>query len=353
MRTVDDPDFAALSRGRQLGRLRHLGRAALTRYGVSEARLTLLRHEHNTTFRVDSAAAAYLLRINRPGVYTPAVVESELTWLVALERDTDLGVPEPVAARDGSLLVVARADGVPEPRSCVLLRWLDGRFVDRRLAPAHLRRIGVLAARLQEHAASWTPPSGFRRPRVDTLTGAAKAASAASSARAAMGREHPSLEDGERAIELVETLVSRADAATVARALDVVRGTTSELERDGDAFGLLHGDLHYENVLFKDSAARAIDFDDCGWGFFLYDLAVALREVEDRPEYDRLQDALLEGYAGVRPLPEGHARHLAALNVLRRLQILMWILESRAHAAFRDAWRTWAREELDALALVA
>jgi hypothetical protein len=26
--------------------------------------------------------------------------------------------------------------------------------------------------------------------------------------------------------------------------------------------------------------------------------------------------------------------------------MLLWILESREHAAFRNTWRTWAREEL-------
>ena len=36
--------------------------------------------------------------------------------------------------------------------------------------------------------------------------------------------------------------------------------------------------------------------------------------------------------------------------MLRRMQMLMWALESREHAAFRDTWRVWAREELDGIA---
>jgi Ser/Thr protein kinase RdoA (MazF antagonist) len=347
---VNESDFLALSRRRQLGRLRRLGRAALASYGIQEARLTLLRHEHNTTFRVDSPGGAYLLRVNRYGAYTPEIVESELCWLRALGTDTDLHVPEPVAARNGSLVVVARDRGVPEPRACVVLRWLDGRFVDRRLAPAHMRRIGALAGGLQEHAERWRPPPGFVRPRVDTLTTAAKRHSAASSAVAARGADQPTLEDGDRALELVETLVSPMDSATVSRALEVVRTTMRELGRQDGTFGLVHGDLHHENVLFRGREACAIDFDDCGWGFHLYDLAVTLWEVEDRPRYDELRDALLEAYAERRPLPRDHETHLRALCLLRRLQILLWILESREHAAFRDGWRRWAREELDGIA---
>ena len=44
--------------------------------------------------------------------------------------------------------------------------------------------------------------------------------------------------------------------------------------------------------------------------------------------------------------------HLSALFVLRRMQIVLWVLESRDHMAFRDVWQRWARDELDAIATV-
>ena len=343
--------FTSLGRLAQLSRLRRLGRAALAGYGIHDARLSLLRHEQNTTFRVDAHGGPYVLRINRPVVHTPETIGSEMAWLRALRRDTDLGVPEPVPARDGSLAVVARDPGVPEPHVCVLLRWLDGRFVDRGLTPAHLRRVGTLTARLHEYGASWSPPSGFLRPRVDTLTDTGKVASMAPSASDARHGVHPSRQDSDPGVALVEALVSIADAALFAEALEIVQATMRQLEETG-AFGVIHGDLHYENFLFHHSEARAIDFDDCGWGFHLYDLAVTLWELAGRPRYDELREALLEGYAQVRPLPNDHATHLDALFILRRLQFLLWVLESRDHAAFRDDWRETARGELDALGVV-
>ncbi|MGI8586394.1 MAG: hypothetical protein ACR2M0_01715 [Chloroflexia bacterium] len=36
------------------------------------------------------------MRITRPGKSTVAEVQSELAWLVALNRDTELVVPDPV-----------------------------------------------------------------------------------------------------------------------------------------------------------------------------------------------------------------------------------------------------------------
>jgi Ser/Thr protein kinase RdoA (MazF antagonist) len=344
--------FASLSRRGQLLRLRRVGRTALASYGLEDARLTLQRHEQNTTFRVDARGGSYLLRINRPRVHTPDTIGSEMAWLSALRRDTDLGVPEPVAARDGSLVVVARDPGVPEPHSCVLLHWLDGRFMNQRLAPVHLWRVGALVAQLQEHAVTWTPPFGFLRPRVDTLTNDAKLESTAPSAALARHGDHPTPEDGDRALQLVEALVSTDDAALFATGLEIVWATTRALAEETGAFGLIHGDLHYENFLFHRGEARAIDFDDCGWGFHLYDLAVTLWELEGRPRYGELRDALLDAYAQFRRLPEDHAIHLRALFILRRMQMLLWVLESRDHAAFRDEWQPWARAELDAIATV-
>ncbi len=269
---------------------------ALARYDLEDARLTLLQHEQNTTFRVDARGGRYLLRITRPGVHTPDTIGSEMSWLNALRRDTGLGVPEPVTVRDGSVVVVTRR-GVLEPHLCVLLHWLDGRFSNARLTPAAVQQVGALEAHLQCHSARWTPPPGFVRPRVDTLTSAGKATSLAPSAAHARLGDHPAFDDAERGLRLVEMLIS-ADAATLVRkAIEIVWASTRTLARDPTGFGLIHADLHTDNYLFHRGAARAIDFDDCGWGFHLYDLAVTLWDLEGRPRCDELRDACLAAYA--------------------------------------------------------
>ena len=102
-------------------------------------------------------------------------------------------------------------------------------------------------------------------------------------------------------------------------------------------------------MLFHHGVARAIDFDDCGWGFYLYDLAVTLWELEERYHYPELRDALFDEFSRHLPLPVDHDRHVQALIILRKMQILMWFLESRQHVAFRDNWRRWAQEEVAAV----
>ena len=173
----------------------------------------------------------------------------------------------------------------------------------------------------------------------------------AGSAAASLPGDHPTRDDADGGLRLVEALISADAAALVARALELVWATTGKLAQTPGSFGLIHSDLHCENFLFHNGVVRAIDFDDCGWGFHLYDLAVTLWELEE--------------LTGVRRSPRRPARgprrqswrcpkttliHLQALFVLRRMQMLMWALESRkARGLPRQGGRHGARDELDAI----
>ncbi len=90
-----------------------------------------------------------------------------------------------------------------------------------------------------------------------------------------------------------------------------VKKVMNELGEGPDAFGLIHADLGVDsNVLFWRGEARAIDFDESGFGYWVYDLAIALEHCREDAEYPEFRDALLDGYTQIRSLPEGHLEHL-------------------------------------------
>ena len=134
---VESP-WASLTTRAQVVRLRKLALRALERYGVEAGRVTLIAHMNNATFRVEgrgggrAAGDRYVLRVSRPGFQDAIAIEAELAWLQALRQDEDLIVPEPVRTLDGSLVVSAAQDGVPQARDCVLFRWIRGRFFGSR-----------------------------------------------------------------------------------------------------------------------------------------------------------------------------------------------------------------------------
>jgi Ser/Thr protein kinase RdoA (MazF antagonist) len=88
---------------------------------------------------------------------------------------------------------------------------------------------------------------------------------------------------------------------------------------------MIHADLHQGNLLVNGQFMTVIDFDDAGFGWYLYDLAVALTHQEDRPGFQKLQDALLRGYRSRRPLSEVDEARLPMFLLVRRLAILGWL----------------------------
>ena len=329
-------DFETLSYRGQVGRLRSLAASALTEYPVRPRQLVALTHAENATFRVDEPGGdRFVLRIHRATgspfhpPRTPAEISSEMLWLAALRRETDLSVPEPIAALDGSLVTSAWVEGVPEARTCVLFRWRPGRFLDAGLRPMHLEAVGRFMALMHDHTVQSHPPRGFERWRIGSITEDV----------AAYARDQIDANVGSAAVAIVEDT------------MQLVRRTQEQLGTEGDRFGLIHGDLHQENYFFRDGVVCAIDFDDCGWGWFAYDLAVPLSELRTRPDYEALREALLRGYRTMRPFPADHERHVEAFYTLRVLQLTLWLIEQREHPAFRG-WESHVRAGLHELALL-
>jgi Ser/Thr protein kinase RdoA (MazF antagonist) len=334
--------FEALSMAGQLRRLRRLAFDAVAAYDLYAPRLTALLHGDNTTFRVDLAnGERFVLRIHRAAGKTPEIVRSELAWLAALQQEADLVVPSPVPTRSGDLLTIARAAGVPEPRICVLLRWVEGRFLEDGLTPTHLYRVGAFMARLQLSAAQFQPPEGFVRGRLDNLYGKPRGISAA------LARQQIDNPDDEAtAIRLVAEICSPEDGRAVEKLIRKIRTVQQTLGYGPETFGLIHGDMHQENYLFHQGQVRLIDFDDCGFGHYVYDLAVTLFNVRFRDDTPQLREGFLAGYRSVRTLSAEHEQSIQTFCDLRDLQMMIWEIEMRNHPAFRDHWAASVQETL-------
>jgi len=322
-----------LSRRTQITRLRAVALAALPSYALPDGRLTFVTHGENTTFRHESAAGRFLVRVHRPqrhghgqGVDAAAAIESEISWLRAIRADTDLEVPEALATRDGDDTVVAAAAG--ESRVCSVLRWMDGRIYEESARPIHLRRLGEAMAALHHQADAWTPPPGFVRITWDhdTFFGDVMV--------------YGDVTAGECWRLLPAPVRARFEAVAV-RLSDVMAD-----ERD---VGLIHADLHPGNAVFDGERVKLIDFDDCGTGPRLYELAVAVWEFRLHSDYPAYLDALREGYLGRRAID------LSAIDdyiALRQVAFALWCVGmarvNPSFAARLDGSLRWSIAMLDA-----
>ncbi len=108
------------------------------------------------------------------------------------------------------------------------------------------------------------------------------------------------------------------------------RATFEQLDRLPEARGVIHKDFILINCRFirRGDGWRLgmLDFDDLGWGYFLYDLAPLLGNLADFPEsYPRLRRAFLAGYRSVRALPLSLEKHLPILMAARHAVTLTWL----------------------------
>jgi len=114
-------------------------------------------------------------------------------------------------------------------------------------------------------------------------------------------------------------------SALMREAREIVRTNLEEFRIQGADFGLIHADPIPDNILFDRHSAAIIDYDDSGFGFRMYDLAVALYDRSHTQPNHCLADSLCAGYRSCRLLPESHWKRLPLFLLLRSLACLGWI----------------------------
>jgi Ser/Thr protein kinase RdoA (MazF antagonist) len=316
----------------RIRRMRQLAQVALKAYGLSDVPFKLLRQAGNTLFRVNEANPApttkaelytqgqYMLRIHQPGYQTTEAIVLELAWLAALCRDANLPVPEPVSTLDGNLLTQVSISGIPGQRNCSLLRWLKGRLITKDVRPHHYQAQGRLMARLHNHAAHWQPPPGLAKRKYDwngLFRDDAGVGIPASKAWSLLPQEY---------VKPFEVVTRK------------VKQVMDEWGKGPDVYGLIHADLGLDaNVLFWGGEARAIDFDDSGFGYYVYDLSLALEHCQEDEALPQFRDALLDGYAQVRSLPEDQSKYLDLFLAAYYVYLSLWAAAmAQLHPNYRE-----------------
>jgi Ser/Thr protein kinase RdoA (MazF antagonist) len=105
----------------------------------------------------------------------------------------------------------------------------------------------------------------------------------------------------------------------------VLRRRLEAFGRGPERFGLVHADIRLANLLVDGDHVRVIDFDDCGFSWFMYDFATTVSFIEDHPQVPELKDAWIDGYRSLAPLAADDEAELDTFVMLRRLLLVAWI----------------------------
>lgn len=217
---------------------------------------------------------------------------------------------------DGSLVGQLSPDNLEDAatrkgRIFMVLRWVPGKDMrGEYLRPRIMSLAGSYVAQLHRHAEEYEILQGATVPRWDWEW--------------PFGESAPLWRKGEAYYSSSEMDAFRAAAYRCREELEA-------LEKHSGAFGLVHHDLALSNLLFnnlglsgllfKRNQVGAVDFDRCGLGYYLSDLATVRTSLGwyHGGALEPLWAAFIKGYERERPLPEGFQQHLTTFDMMRRV----------------------------------
>ncbi|GLV59724.1 homoserine kinase [Dictyobacter sp. S3.2.2.5] len=281
----------------------------LRQYPLEVSHLELLQYHGRAVARVETPDAPYVLRVSYPLTRVERVRE-ELDWLQALRHDTDLIVPSPVANKQGEFITSWGVDEGEPLQYCLLFNWVEGDSVRDSLSTETATAVGVVLARLHRHAQAYTAAraTAFVGPRYDFnwLLGPASWWA-----------------DGHAISDLGSDTYRRLQPA-----IALAGEAMSRLGEGSQHFGIIHSDLHFDNILLQNDRCALIDFDDCALGYYLYDLAITEQAFRYHYDHTPILAAFHEGYCRERGIPLASLRDIDAFMIAVDVGFLAWILRT-------------------------
>lgn len=284
---------------------------ALIKYGwqnTDESKLIVL--SENATYMVKNKLTGEkdgVLRISRPGYHTIEELDSEMKWLNQINEYTPLIVANPIKGVDGKdIQKVTGIDG--KEYFCVICEYLSGEAPDENNEKQMVKQfkyLGETTAYLHRQTEIWNGTARLDRMEwtYDTIIGN----------HAAWG----SWKDFPEMTPKAENMLSEVSK--------IIEKRLHRYGKNENNFGLIHADLRLANLLLEDDQIKVIDFDDCGFGWHLHDLASALSFIEEKPIVPKLVNAWLEGYKKVLPFTDTDFEEIDTFIMMRRLQLTAWL----------------------------
>jgi Ser/Thr protein kinase RdoA (MazF antagonist) len=256
----------------------------------------LYHHGVNDTFFVRTPSREFALKLYLTGWRTQDEVHEEVA---AIRHCGTRGVrvAMPIARRDGQYVSSMRA---PEGSRCaVLFPWASGQE-PRYTNPEHARSFGRLVGQMHAAMTDFAPRSARQKLDLDYLL-------------------HGPVRQLKFHLDRLPAVATRLDGL-YAR----IQSRVSRINGELSAWGFCHGDVGFHNVRLDADDLVLFDFDFCGPGWQISDLATFrwLARVEGNEA--QAWNAFRDGYLQIRP---------AAVDSLQFIDVFMMIkhLWNQAH----------------------
>jgi Ser/Thr protein kinase RdoA (MazF antagonist) len=295
-------EFFELTAEEQQKSLTAFAHELLTNYGISNAKVSCINFEFNATFSVETEIGVkYALRVNINSTRTIKNMMAEIEWVRQLNRTSGINTPTPIATLKDDFIVSAVHPESGQTLSAVMYSWLEGEEIGDEPTLDQLHEVGEAIALLHQESSDFVLSSRSELPTFDDFF---------------WGTEDFLFSEKSR--------LSVADRSLIQEAHDRIMEFPRDLYETSPVH-IIHADFHGWNLMWHEGRLSIFDFDDCGFGVEVQDLAVALYYL-DTPEQEQ---ALLAGYTSVKPLPSYTVNAVKALLLQRRLLLLNYLFETK------------------------
>lgn len=245
------------------------------------------------TYRVIDASGSKICRVYRRDWRSHDEALGELAVLDQLGRQ-GCSVAYPLRTTDGRLAIEYRT---PQTAYTVaLFRYAAGSAPGTAITQEQAHRLGAATAQL--HCAMQNiAPEHTRRVLDDKY-----------------------LLDG--SLAALASMLPAADHDALQRDISWLRRHIPELPKRPPQFGLLHGDINLYNAHFLADEITFIDFDQCGMGWYAFDIGKFFHASSALPTAADLQQAFLRGYLSVRALEEAEIAAIPFFMLYAHLYVM-------------------------------
>lgn len=289
----------------EASRLLSLANRVLRRYTLPIRHVEHLATHSNVMFRVVTSRGEQLvLRVGTPHANTRTNIETEVQWLAALRRETNLDVVAPIPAVDGSLVVDELDLDLGKERPCVLFTWVPGSPLGVGAGPFAYRMLGQMSASLQAHGRTWQPPGIEPLRRWDRVF--------------YYDQEIDPIVVGD---PLYDHLFDVQRRSVIAKAVQSAERVIEASWSTGSP-QVVHGDLHEWNVHMAGGRLYAFDFEDVMIALPAQDVAVSLYWSRTSEQRQSIKESFRRGFESVAPWPVEDDEQLDGFHAARQVMLM-------------------------------